>query len=192
MIDWERIKRRLAEAEQAAAEPSVDGNRMERALRKRAQRLVDRREAEPAASPAAAFLIFRLGEERYGLGLDELREVLSPARWTPFPGEDAGLLGVMNFRGEIRPVWDLARLLGISREKKPSPGYVLMAGKNGREAGLLVDRAEEMRAIAPEELAPAESGIGGFLKGWTKDRVLLLDLEALFNRMFSKEEKEFQ
>ena len=61
----------------------------------------------------AQFLCFALGQERYALRIDAVREILEVARMTPLPLMPSFVRGVMNLRGAVVPVVDLGTRLGL-------------------------------------------------------------------------------
>ena len=94
--------------------------------------------------------------------------------------------GVINVHGELRPVIDLRRLLGIETVAKGSDSRVILLRKDGREMGLQIDSVEQIRSVGS---ADAQTGVDGqgasaqvspHVKGSTKDLLMLLSTEALF------------
>jgi len=59
-----------------------------------------------------AFLTFKLGEEIFGMELSKTREVIEYGNVTSVPLMPSFLHGVINLRGEVVPVIDLAVRLG--------------------------------------------------------------------------------
>ena len=78
---------------------------------------------------------------------------------------------------------DLRRLLGIETAQKGSLARVILLRKEGIEMGMQIDSVEQIRWIGSEHLQPAGSGDAGssrYIKGSTKDLLMLLSTEALF------------
>jgi chemotaxis signal transduction protein len=129
-------------------------------------------------------LVVGLGEERYGIELPEVAEVLPPLEVTPVPGAPALISGVIHVHGEIRPVVDLRRLLGIEAVENDELPRVILLRRQGREMGLKVDSVEKIRGVASGELHLAGDGYadvsGHYIKALTKDSLMLLSTEALF------------
>ncbi len=189
-IDWDEVKRKLAKAEQALAAALVsDERRTEDLLRRRAGFLAARRSVFATAAATQPVMVFCLGRERYAVGLTHLRQVVPLADLTPLPGSSEGMLGVMNFRGEVGTVWDLARLLEIPQAKAAAPGHVLVM-RTDREVGLRVDYVEGRMEIDPGKLILPHETEGAlamrFLKGLTPDRIHLLDVEAVLKSILSE------
>lgn len=82
------------------------------------------------------FVRLRVGAEAYALPVECVLEVAELGDVTEVPGSDERVLGVRNLRGEVLPVFDLARLLGIGQERRPEHLVVLEA--SGARVGLAI------------------------------------------------------
>ena len=188
-INWEETRRKLARAEQALATALVsDERRTEALLRRRAEFLAARRSALPATE-AQPVMVFCLGRERYAVGLSHLRQVVPLDDLAPLPGASEGILGVMNFHGEVGTVWDLARLLELPQADASAPGHVLVM-RTDREVGFRVDYVEGRMEIDAGKLILPHETEGAlatrFLKGLTPDKIHLLDMEAVLDSILSE------
>lgn len=152
--------------------------RMEAVWRERAQRLSQRPVQAGGGVDAFPVMVLEIGEERYGIDLGSVIEVLPPIHVTPVPGAPAVFVGVINVHGEIRPVIDLRRFLRMETIENGSPRRVILLSKNGWEMGLEIDGVEQIRWITPGEFRC--SGDSVHLKGSTNDLLMLLSTEALF------------
>ena len=181
-IDWDEVRRRLAESEQAL-DRSLDGDpgRLDAVYRRRAERLAARRAEVASAAETVPVLAFGIGAERYGLPLRDLEAVLPFANCTPVPGGRAELLGVTNVRGEVRSVLDLRRLLGLPEGPAGGAGYILLVRHGDQVVGLRVDTLEKAVRVAPGSLVAAAEPLGRFVKGLTPDRVIVLDAGAVLD-----------
>ena len=103
---------------------------------------------------AAQFLLFRLGEEHYGLPVATVDEVVRhPPVLTRVPRAPPFLLGVMNLRGRVVPVIDQRRRFDVAGPAA-ARGRIIIVTVDGLQAGFAVDSASELRAIAPGEIEP--------------------------------------
>jgi chemotaxis signal transduction protein len=165
---------------------SAAANRMEAVWRQRADRLAQRPVA--AGLSLSPVMILGIRGERYGVDLLDVAEVLPPIRITPVPGMADVFAGVVNAHGEIRPVMDLRRLLGIETPNTGLAGpedfaRVVLLRKDGREMGLRIDTVEEIRWIGPNDLQPGgtgDKGVSKYVKRSANGLLMLLDTEALF------------
>ena len=102
-------------------------------------------------------LLLPLHADWYALELLSVREVLPMPEIAPLPGSPPHLLGLFNLRGEVVPLFDTARLLGLG--PGPAGDQLVVAESVGAPAGLIAHGRpwrEELGAPAgPGELAAA-------------------------------------
>lgn len=70
-------------------------------------------------------LVFRLGEELYGLEVAKIQEVVESPVLYYIPRASEHFLGAINFHGIILPVLDLAAYLGFARGQRDNRVIVL-------------------------------------------------------------------
>jgi chemotaxis signal transduction protein len=156
----------------------------------RAKRLSQRARLDRAGQDALPVVVLGIGKERYGIDLPDVAEVFPPLRPTRVPGTAAMFAGVINVHGEIRPVIDLRRLLGIDpvteTVRKAGLARVILLRRNGREMGLQIDTVEQIRWVGSEESSSGDQAsaaspqVSTYIKGSTKDLLMMLSTEALF------------
>lgn len=117
------------------------------------------KEAEMAETRQAAtrerFVILRLGDERYGLPIAAVDEVVrAPDQLTRLPKAPAYVRGVMNLRGKTLPVID-QRLRFSAPGEATANGRVVVVTVEGLQAGFAVDGASEILEVGADELLPA-------------------------------------
>jgi len=100
--------------------------------------------AAPEQKPR--LLVFRAGGESYALPMESVREVECVGRVTPVPGAPGFVRGLVNLRGEILPLLDLAALVGKRRERPAQRLIVAQAGPADPVVALMV---EELNGLAP-------------------------------------------
>jgi len=108
---------------------------------------------ESGAFDRQAFVVFRLGDERYAASVSEVREVLPMAPATRVPRASAALVGVMNIRGQIMPILDLRTAFdvrsGIPRDETT---VLIMTPAAGPPVGALVDSVEDVIRLDAEAI----------------------------------------
>lgn len=113
-------------------------------LRQRAESLAQTGE-ESAAIETVGLLMFRLGEEWYAVPIDEVREIYNEYEVTRIPRVPDYILGVINVRGEIMSVTDIATLMRVpSRVEIDLAEMVLSA--------IIVANEECVSAIVVDEI----------------------------------------
>jgi purine-binding chemotaxis protein CheW len=174
-IDWQGVRLRLERSEAALDKAlTADAERVRTIFRQRAARLAGPLQADRAAGQDVPVLVFGMGSERYGIELPSLLEIVPRPLCAPVPGAPPQLAGVLLVRGEIHPVWELSRLLGLPDLSPDDPGNVLLLRREPRPFGLRVERVEGIRALKPEECGPAR-GDTRRVKWITPDLLSILD-----------------
>lgn len=189
-IDWDLVRSRLQSSERALEEAMAESPaRVDAVYRQRAARLANGRTGHAPHAPGLPVLIFRLGLDRYAIEIKEVAEALRLEGCTPVPGSLPLFAGVINLRGELRAVVDLARLLALPGGADPGnkgddSGFVLLLRRHGQEIGLKVDRIEDLREIGPEDLSlPSQ---GKYVTGLAPGTLMLLSVDAVLAEVFSK------
>lgn len=94
----------------------------------------------PANEQAAdSYLLFRLGDEIYGIPGNTVREVM---RWhppTPVPGAPAALPGIISQRGVVMPVVYVHTLLGLPESSPDRATRYVVVHYDAVDMALLVD-----------------------------------------------------
>ena len=146
---------------------------------------------------AQSFVVFRLGGEGYALEVMRVQEVLDMQSMTEVPGGPRYLLGVINLRGHVVPVYDLRMPFGLSKDttQTRAPCVLIVESTLGSDlqiTGLLVDRVSDVLEFSPEEVQPPpQLGLGKaspFVRGLIRHQdgfLLVLDVDRVFSTLGS-------
>ena len=145
-----------------------------------------------AGAEPEQYLAFTLGGEAFAMGIGAILEVIPLGRLTPVPLMPPDILGVINLRGSVVPVLDLAVRLGRpGTQRIPRTCIVILElclDGDRSELGVLVDSVREVLSIAADAIEPAPS-VGptlrsDFLTGVVRERdqfVLLLAMDRILD-----------
>jgi purine-binding chemotaxis protein CheW len=159
--------------------------------------LVTEAMTDPERDRAQSFVVFRLGGEGYALEVMRVQEVLDVQSMTEVPGSPRSLLGVINLRGHVVPVYDLRIPFGLPQDPAPSrsPSVLIVETESGNDSqvtGLVVDRVSDVLEFSPEEVQPApQLGLGKttpFVRGLIRHQerfLLVLDVDRVFSVLAS-------
>jgi purine-binding chemotaxis protein CheW len=89
---------------------------------------------QPSSADARRTLLFRVGDTIYGCDLEAVREIVPFRRPTRLPGAPKYVLGLINLRGTIVMVFDLAVRLEPSRSAL-ADGSIMLVSVGGTTAG---------------------------------------------------------
>jgi purine-binding chemotaxis protein CheW len=185
-IDWDLVRSRLRSSERALeAAMSESPERIDAVYRQRAASLAKGRSAHAPAGERLKVLVFRLGAERYAIEVAEVAEAIPLERCAPVPGSLPVFVGVINLRGELRAVVDLARLRALSGASNGDAGFVLVLRQQGQTIGFKVDRIEEFREIVRGKLSSLAEG--KYVTGVAPGMLMLLSVDAVLEDISLKE-----
>lgn len=126
------------------------------------QRLGEGGEAAAVSGPAASasehlqFLVFRLGEDEFGLPIETVDEVARvPAQITRVPKTPKFLEGVINLRGEVLPVVDQRRRFDMAPLANPEARRLIVLRTERHRAGVIVDSVSEVLRCAADAIEEA-------------------------------------
>lgn len=102
---------------------------------------------------------FRLNGVAYGLNSLLLQEVIRLRQFTPVHRAESYIIGIINLRGKIVTVIDLAARLGIGQVENPDGHPILVIPFQQEQVGLLVDEIDDVVPIEPDSLQPVPSNI---------------------------------
>ena len=138
------------------------------------------------------FLSFRMGEENFGIGILNIKEIIEYGNITAVPMMPAFVVGAINLRGHIVPVMDLAVRLGRQSDDVSKRTCIVIVEVESNDVrmdvGIRVDAVNEVLDIYPRDIDPAPSFGGSvrtdFLKGMGKigeKFIVLLDIDHVIS-----------
>lgn len=139
---------------------------------------------------AAQYLTFELSAVELGLGILEVKQIIEHVPPTHVPQLPPVVRGVINLRGSVVPVVDLAHKLGLLPQPPTRKSCIVIV--ETRELGLLgilADQVREVIDLQPSDLLPTpDFGVAvraDYLLGLGKVRdklVLILDTAKLLSQ----------
>jgi purine-binding chemotaxis protein CheW len=171
-------KRKPPVAEEAAAVPPV----------KPAQAPFDRERRDGEGTEQ--LLTFLIGDDEYGISILRVREIAEYRPLTPVPMTPPWMRGVMNLRGTVVPVVDLAARLGLERTQVSRRTCLIIVEMDAEGERVViavmvdaVSRVVDISRAAIQEPPPFGLGID-FVPGLVRvdERlIVLLDLAAVLS-----------
>ncbi len=113
------------------------------------------RDAAPASDALVQLCTFRIGAEDYAIDIMRVREIIRPLPITPVPRAPAFIEGVVRLRGEVIPVLDVRKRLGVLAKAPTRKSRFLIVNVAGRRIGLVVDEVCEVLRLPRSEIRPA-------------------------------------
>jgi chemotaxis-related protein WspD len=141
-----------------------------------------------------SLVIFRLGQEWFGLPANRVNEGIEPGPWRRIPHRSGReFLGLMNVRGDLLLYFSLHAMLGFDPEPADTYPLVLVCGETGRRLVFPVQELLGARRLAlgmgtkpPVTIARASDAYTLALVETDVGRVAVLDADRLFHAMETK------
>jgi purine-binding chemotaxis protein CheW len=132
-----------------------------------------------ANAGAREYITFRIGSQYYCVDIMSVREIRG---WTPataLPRAPGYVRGVINLRGVVLPIIDLADRLGFA-PAEPTARHVIIVAQTGKQVvGLLVDAVSDIIDMAADKLQPTPD------VGSEAARAFVIGVMAIEDRMIS-------
>ena len=101
---------------------------------------------------AVDLLAVRVSGQDFCIEVQSVREVRAWTHVTRVPGAKSFMRGVLNMRGTVLPVIDLAARLGLADVDLNAKPAIVIVRTEGRLVGLLVDRVSDLFQVPQSEL----------------------------------------
>ncbi len=152
---------------------------------------------QQTADSILQLIIFRLGNEEFGVEITRVKEIIRMQEITHVPKAPSFLEGVINLRGKIIPIVDLRTRLGWKPRERDAKTRIIVVESGGHPAGFIVDAVTEVLRI-PEKTTELPSTLStdvnrNFITaiGIVEDRlILLLDLDKVLSLTEKEQLKE--
>ncbi len=102
---------------------------------------------------------FSLGSAAFGLDTAQVQEVVRVGNITQVHHAPGYVLGVMNLRGRIATVIDLAVKLGLDSSEVGADSRIFIVDWQGEQIGLLVDRVSDPVLLDKSDLKPPPENV---------------------------------
>jgi purine-binding chemotaxis protein CheW len=145
---------------------------------------------EKAAFTEKQIVVFRISTEEFGVDINEVREIIKLEDVTRIPNAESYVEGVINLRGKIIVIIDLAKKLGLAEKSASKDTRIIVIEVNSSTLGMVVDSCNEVMRLQGEQVESAPEIIKrkikeDFIEGVAvlKERlIILLDLAKILGK----------
>jgi purine-binding chemotaxis protein CheW len=141
-----------------------------------------RAESEPPAIERTV-VTFARSASRYGVSLEELREIRALSSICRLPGASDVVPGVVHYRGELLTLMDLSALSAGKSETK-SAAWMLVIERDGERLGLMADEVTDVLSLSVGSIKPLPltlDSVADTFVGMTADGVLIVETGRLMS-----------
>lgn len=140
--------------------------------------------AEPS-SATTEILIFEIAASRYGVPAAKVRELLRAVSVTPLPNAPRFVEGIINVRGELIPVVDLAARFGLPNRPISHTDHLIVVWTGEHTVAIRAERASHLVRVEARQIEPVDRHVPGMrsregVAMLSEGLVLLIEPEKLF------------
>lgn len=136
--------------------------------------------------PVSEWVTFRLSDEKYGINVMMVREVLKNTELAPVPGAPYYVLGIINLRGNVVTVIDTRTRFGLPLHEPDEATRIVIVEREGLVVGMMVDSVAEVVNLRESQIEFAPN-VGNdesarYIQGVSNqddELLILIDLEKL-------------
>lgn len=102
--------------------------------------------------PDMQLVVFRIGDEAFGVDVSEVREIIRVGEITSIPNAPHYIDGIINLRSRITVVMNLRKKIGL--ESKPVDGNsrIIILETCDNNMGIVVDSVAEVKYVSNEQI----------------------------------------
>lgn len=133
------------------------------------------------------YLSFQVGQEDFAVDINSVVEIKAWTKPTRLPNVPNYLLGIINVRGVILPIFDLKGRFGLGKTEVNQKKVIVFITSKERTLGILVDGVSDIIKVTRADMQPAPNVEGEIkdefingLVGANGKMLVLLDTERLF------------
>ena len=104
---------------------------------------------------------FQVGEAICGMAIGYIQEINKLSQLTRVPQAPVDVLGILNLRGQIVTVLDLARRLGLGSTEPDSQCRVIIVNSASGKVGILVHRISDVVSVELRGQEPPRANMRG-------------------------------
>jgi purine-binding chemotaxis protein CheW len=106
------------------------------------------------AAERRELISFRIGAQEFCVDIMAVREIRGWTPATPLPHAPAYVRGVINLRGTVLPIVDLAERLGLPPSEPTQRHVIIVAQVAKQVVGLLVDAVSDILTVGEDLVQP--------------------------------------
>lgn len=137
--------------------------------------------------PMSEWVTFRLEEEKYGVNVMLVREVLKNTEIAPVPGSPSYVMGIINLRGNVVTVVDTRKRFGLPIAQADDATRIVIIEMGDQVLGMMVDSVAEVATLRASDIEFAPN-VGNdesakYIQGVSNqgdELLILIDMDKLF------------
>lgn len=121
-----------------------------------------------ANSANREFVAFRVGSQEFCIDIMGVREIRGWTPATPLPHAPSYVRGVINLRGAVLPIVDLAMRFGLGLTEPTPRSVIIVVQVHQQVVGLLVDAVSDILTTSEASMQPTPDVASDLAKNFVK------------------------
>jgi purine-binding chemotaxis protein CheW len=113
-------------------------------------------------------IAFRMGAQEFCVDIMSVREIRGWTKATALPKSPSFVRGVVNLRGTVLPIVDLAARLGFPAAEPTARHVIIVAQIGAQTVGLLVDAVSDILTVTVDLVQPAPDVASDMAKSFVR------------------------
>ncbi|MEG6521239.1 chemotaxis protein CheW [Desulfotomaculum sp. 1211_IL3151] len=138
-------------------------------------------------------VVFQLMGQVYGVDINAVFEIIRMESITKIPRAPHFVEGVINLRGHIIPVIDLAKRFGLGQNEQTQNSRIIIVEVSGQTIGVIVDLVQEVLRIPINGIEPPPPVVNGIEAAYIRGIAILEERLVILldqNKILMEEEKD--
>ncbi len=134
------------------------------------------------------FITFGLDRERFGIPIEQVREIIAAYEIVPLPKAPEFIEGIISLRGDIIPIVEMRRRFDMERSPGDEETRIIVLEMKDFSVGVQVDKVYEVLKLAESDIDAPPKLVAGlkadYLAGVAevnKKLTIILNLEEIFS-----------
>lgn len=143
-------------------------------------------------------VICKLDGHEYGIDILLVSAIEKYTGIVPIPNAPAYIIGILNLRGDVVPVYSLRKKFGMPEIPPTETTQLIVARCAGMLVGFKVDAVDQIEEFSDDHLHPMpvivkndDTKYAGQVANYKKGMVVLIDIENLLTEQEKKAVKDF-
>ncbi len=103
------------------------------------------------------YVTFSLGNEEYAISINNVPGIVKFQKITELPNTPKYVIGVINLRGKIIPVFDLRLRFGLEKANYDGFTVIIITEIQNKTMGIIVDKVNDVITLKNDQILPADN-----------------------------------
>ena len=112
----------------------------------------DEQQLEQNTVSEQQLVTFKVGGEEYGIEIQQAKDIIALSHITEVANAPEDVLGLINLRGKMLPVYDLRKRLGLPKANYTKKTRIIVMEYEGNDIGFLVDEVTQVMKVTNLEI----------------------------------------